>query len=360
MSYKNTRSNSTTRTSSIPGDGWAAEAQRSGSSLQQHLALGMPASHQDADNDNDDTTLFRRPGEWVSQLSSLVGRQTPEKWEELDHPFKRSVPAAESVPQPPAARARPPRPVAAAPRNSLEPVQAIEGGLQRSLRPTTPRRRWALALSLPLFAALGGLLAWNTPRSQWPLWKLPTAKTTTAAATRGLQMPLAAAPATPPPPAAEPLAAAVAAQPEPLTPVVEDIPEVTEPVSQAKPSPRDARRTRAAARRARRAARSSQRIQFTRNITPLPLTSSADDAKPSDAAATGTLQINSRPWARVMVDGKFVGHTPQRGLKLAAGWHRIRLINEPLGMSKSLDIEIRAGQTARYVEMLDEDAVAKP
>jgi hypothetical protein len=104
----------------------------------------------------------------------------------------------------------------------------------------------------------------------------------------------------------------------------------------------------------------SNRIHFGRPITPLPEAIPSEEAQPSNDAAAGTLQINSRPWARVLVDGKFVGHTPQRSLKLAAGWHRVRLINEPLGMSKSLDIEIRAGQTARYVEMLDEDAVATP
>ncbi|HKP62247.1 MAG TPA: PEGA domain-containing protein [Polyangiales bacterium] len=386
MPHKNTRSKSTPRSGRLAPDGrdpsgdyrspalrggsadsWADEAQRSGSNLQSHLALGLPGSQQDADNDNDDTTLFRRPGEWVSQLSTLVGHKTPEKLEDLDAPFRRGAPEPASRPQPPAARPRPPRPqprpqpVAAEPRtparDSLEPVQ---GELQRSLRPTRSRRRTALALSLPLFGALGALLVWNTPRAQWPLWKLPNAAITPTAATRSLTFPPRApeppvAPVAPPPAAAAPV----------LEPIVEDVPEeVTAPAPEAKPqklSPREARRARAAERRARRGGRQSERISFTRQITPLPLTSTKDDDTTVEPeVGAGILQINSRPWARVFVDGRFVGNTPQRSLRLTAGWHRVRLINEPMGMSKSLDIEISAGQTARFIEMLEEDTVAKP
>ena len=366
MPQKHKRSNSTTRSA----DSWADEAQRSGSNLQSHLALELPGAQQDADNDNDDTTLFRRPSEWVSQLSTLVGHKTPEKLEDLDAPVRRAPPAPAqrppppaARPQPPAARPRPPipQPVAAEPRtparDSLEPVQ---GALQRSLHPAGSRRRTALALSLPLFGALVGLLAWNTPRHQWPLWKLPSSASTPAAATRSLTFP-ARAPEPPAPPVLPPPAAAAPV----LEPVVENVPaEVAPAAPEAQPvklSAREALRARAAARRVRSSSRQSDRISFTRPITPLPLTSTKDDDPPIEPeGGVGILQINSRPWARVLVDGKFVGHTPQRALRLAAGWHRVRLINDPLGMSKSLDVEIRAGQTARFVETLEENAVAQP
>jgi hypothetical protein len=83
-----------------------------------------------------------------------------------------------------------------------------------------------------------------------------------------------------------------------------------------------------------------------------------DDAEDLSAGPVGegTLRINSRPWARVLIDNKFVGNTPQRGLRVAAGDHSVRLVNEPLNMSKSFRIKIREGETLTRVEMLNEDA----
>ena len=328
-----------------------------------HRAFGLAASQQDADNDNDDTTLFRRPSEWVSQLSSVVGDATPEKWEELDAPFRRSAaPQQNRRPAPPApvqARPRVPTPPvsrlpAAGPRDSLQPVQAVEGSLQRSLRPQRKRRPWLL-LSLPLTAAVAALAVWNTPRAQWPYWRveLPGQAQTPAAASRGLHMP--------PQPEAT---GAVLAAPQPIAapapaPVVEELPPDIEPPAEresfVQEQPSERRSAHASGKRGKRGKR-TERIQFSRNATPLPDSGPEDEAdKPRQAAGQGTLQINSRPWAKVVVDGKFMSHTPQRALKLPAGWHRVRLINEPLGMSKSLDIEITANETSRFVEMLDED-----
>lgn len=76
----------------------------------------------------------------------------------------------------------------------------------------------------------------------------------------------------------------------------------------------------------------------------------------SAASGEGTLRINSRPWARVMVDNKFVGNTPQRGLRVASGEHTIRLVNEPLNMSKTFHVRVRDGETVTRVELLNEDA----
>jgi hypothetical protein len=83
-----------------------------------------------------------------------------------------------------------------------------------------------------------------------------------------------------------------------------------------------------------------------------------DDAsdRASVASGEGMLRINSRPWARVMVDNKFVGNTPQRGLRVASGEHNVRLVNEPLNMSKTFHVTVRDGETVTRVEMLNEDA----
>ena len=94
---------------------------------------------------------------------------------------------------------------------------------------------------------------------------------------------------------------------------------------------------------------------ITRNA-PVRLLDERDTASASAADGAGTLRINSRPWARVMVDNKFVGNTPQRGLKVAAGEHSVKLVNEPLNMSKTFRVVVRDGETVTRVEMLNEDS----
>jgi PEGA domain len=115
---------------------------------------------------------------------------------------------------------------------------------------------------------------------------------------------------------------------------------------------------RRAARREARAARREARLARQRAITRNAPMRGLDEAEDQSAgpAGEGTLRINSRPWARVLIDNKFVGNTPQRALRVAAGDHSVRLINEPLNMSKSFRITIREGETLTRVEMLNEDA----
>jgi hypothetical protein len=114
------------------------------------------------------------------------------------------------------------------------------------------------------------------------------------------------------------------------------------------------RAARREAREARREARLARHRAVTRNA-PVRGLEEADDQS-AGPVGDGTLRINSRPWARVMIDNKFVGNTPQRALKVAAGAHSVQLINEPLNMSKSFRITIREGETLTRVEMLNDDA----
>jgi hypothetical protein len=61
-------------------------------------------------------------------------------------------------------------------------------------------------------------------------------------------------------------------------------------------------------------------------------------------SATGTLRINSLPWAEIYLDGSFVGTTPQANLLLGAGRHRVKLVNQPMEMSKTFVVEIQSGK----------------
>jgi serine/threonine-protein kinase len=69
---------------------------------------------------------------------------------------------------------------------------------------------------------------------------------------------------------------------------------------------------------------------------------------------TGTLRVNSRPWAQVIVDGRLMGNTPQPGLQLSPGNHKVQLVNQPMGLSKQFTINIKAGQLITKVMNLAE------
>ena len=64
--------------------------------------------------------------------------------------------------------------------------------------------------------------------------------------------------------------------------------------------------------------------------------------KPAVAAAkgTGTLRINSEPFAMVYLGAKRLGPTPQMDVKLPAGSHVLTLKNEALGITKKVRVRI--------------------
>jgi hypothetical protein len=68
----------------------------------------------------------------------------------------------------------------------------------------------------------------------------------------------------------------------------------------------------------------------------------------------GTLRINSRPWSQVFIDGRLVGNTPQLGVRLPAGHYSVRLANPELGMTKTIVVNLAAGELVSRVEMLEE------
>jgi eukaryotic-like serine/threonine-protein kinase len=69
-------------------------------------------------------------------------------------------------------------------------------------------------------------------------------------------------------------------------------------------------------------------------------------------ASKGTLRVNTRPWSRVFVDGKLIGNTPQMNITLPAGKHQLKLVNPDFGMTKTLSVEIGAGQVVTKVLQL--------
>jgi hypothetical protein len=65
-------------------------------------------------------------------------------------------------------------------------------------------------------------------------------------------------------------------------------------------------------------------------------------------AGSGTLAVNSRPAARIVIDGKDTGKfTPQVGIKLPAGFHRVTLVNDELQIKRSFRVEIQPDTTTK-------------
>jgi serine/threonine protein kinase len=72
-------------------------------------------------------------------------------------------------------------------------------------------------------------------------------------------------------------------------------------------------------------------------------------AAPRDAALSSSVTLNAKPWANVSLDGRPVGVTPLRKLKLRPGLHTLALSCPPLGQSTTLKLEFAASQHARVV-----------
>jgi eukaryotic-like serine/threonine-protein kinase len=70
-----------------------------------------------------------------------------------------------------------------------------------------------------------------------------------------------------------------------------------------------------------------------------------EPAASSGSAEQGALSINSRPWSQVTIDGKLIGNTPQIGVQLSAGRHKVKLVNPELDMTRGFSVDIEAGKT---------------
>jgi eukaryotic-like serine/threonine-protein kinase len=71
----------------------------------------------------------------------------------------------------------------------------------------------------------------------------------------------------------------------------------------------------------------------------------AEPAAVGASAEQGALSINSRPWSQVTIDGKLVGNTPQIGVQLSVGRHKVKLVNPELDMTRGFSVDIEAGKT---------------
>lgn len=301
---------------------WAAESANDNAKASGSYLPGAQGNWED-----DATTLYRRSAVSVRRVPRDHARSIP--------PLPPQV-ALERISSMPA-----------------EPKFALEGSLPRTIHPepSVAPSRWR---ALPGLLALG-VCAYFSVRA--PLWTAPMPYGRVPAPLTGIS-PEAHMRA----PAAAPLAAAAVPAPAPQpeaavgSAVVEDKAYYTV-VAAATNESAEPLQPLAAERKQRghrRGAAHASHAAIGRRIEPLREPDDEEEAVPAPDDE-GTLQVNSRPWSRVLLDGRFVGHTPQLALRVAAGKHHILLVNEQMDMSKAFDVTVSAGQTVSRVELLDDD-----
>lgn len=67
---------------------------------------------------------------------------------------------------------------------------------------------------------------------------------------------------------------------------------------------------------------------------------------------TGYLSVNTRPWTKVYVDGRFIRNTPLMRHELPSGPHRLTLINEDFNIRETVSVRIKAGANSQIVRNL--------
>lgn len=69
-----------------------------------------------------------------------------------------------------------------------------------------------------------------------------------------------------------------------------------------------------------------------------------DKTPPAGGGGNGTLNINSIPVSKVVLDGRPLGSTPKVGVSVPAGSHTVTFIHPELG-KKSVTVQVKAGET---------------
>ena len=69
------------------------------------------------------------------------------------------------------------------------------------------------------------------------------------------------------------------------------------------------------------------------------------------AAAPGRLFVNATPWGEVYVDGVLIGNTPQAGVSISPGAHRLRIVRDGF-QPVDLAIRVASGQDLRLTDIV--------
>jgi eukaryotic-like serine/threonine-protein kinase len=64
----------------------------------------------------------------------------------------------------------------------------------------------------------------------------------------------------------------------------------------------------------------------------------------SNALELGTLELSIKGSVTAYLDGRELGKTPLKPVKVLAGAHKLRLVNEELKIDQSMDVEVEPNQ----------------
>jgi hypothetical protein len=343
-----------------PGSQGPNDSRPSSDWLDEHLQpwAATPA----AANDNAASETREAANDFADEATTLYHRSWPKQSapkQATAKPVRR--PSARYRPQPrQQPRQQAPRQLAPRQQAKDEPHFGIEGSLPRSMRPGEVERgrNYGVVLAGLLVIGLGTL--WTMRGGAWSRAMLSlSAYSSSIASTRASlgqghvvepqrRTPLHVTPLSAAPGMAGPHAMNAMSTMDVMEFELADVPADGPSHARAKHG-----RPQHAARHASKSAALAKPIQ--------PLVEKSEDEYQEPvyyraAVNEGTLQVNSRPWSRVLVDGHFMGHTPQRALRLPAGLHRVLLVNDQLDMSKLFEVNISAGEVVTRVELLDESA----
>jgi serine/threonine-protein kinase len=162
----------------------------------------------------------------------------------------------------------------------------------------------------------------------------------------------------PPKPEPEkPIVSVAVAPPEPPKPAPEEPKPAPkpkpEPVAASKPAPapvaaKPAKPTPIAAKVPPKPIKVAQTPTPAPTPTPKPLP--PPEAPKEPAGAPAKLDVNCIPWCHIYVDGKDTGkNSPAFGLDVAAGPHKVKVINPPTGLMQERDVTCVAGQPTKVV-----------
>ena len=69
-------------------------------------------------------------------------------------------------------------------------------------------------------------------------------------------------------------------------------------------------------------------------------------------SGNGYLSVNTRPWTKVYVDGRFIRNTPLMRHEVPAGSHRLTLINEDFNIRETVPVRVKSGENTQVVRNL--------
>jgi hypothetical protein len=84
-----------------------------------------------------------------------------------------------------------------------------------------------------------------------------------------------------------------------------------------------------------------------KQVTPAPKQKKPALAAPATNGEPGTLSIDSTPYARIYVDGAYLGDTPLFGEQVPSGKHQFKAVLQD-NRTKTFTVEIRPGQLTNW------------